>query len=132
MPLDRLRFTSTELWGKLVKTWATGKNYLDDGRNYPIPRDLEEFKTQCADAQVGLTLPKRVTGIIVTQPSEEVLLLRLPPKKLIEESEEALKTEPYSLPDFYVTIFGGNQPVVANKLLLHAQRIGDYTMANCL
>ena len=54
-------------WGKLVKTWATGRNYVDhemtedkscthDGRirKYPKPRSFEEFWDQCRDAGVGL------------------------------------------------------------------------------
>jgi len=38
MAIDRLRVTNHEVWGKLVKTWATGINYLGDGNDYPLRR----------------------------------------------------------------------------------------------
>ena len=45
----------------LVKTWATGTNYLDDGNNYPLPTTMDEFKEQLAKAQVFATVPERFT-----------------------------------------------------------------------
>ena len=38
MALERMQVTNHERWGNLVKTWSTGKNYLDDDNEYPIPR----------------------------------------------------------------------------------------------
>ena len=32
--IERLQVTNHERWGKLVKTWATGTNYLDDDNAY--------------------------------------------------------------------------------------------------
>jgi hypothetical protein len=133
MAIERLRFADEERWGKLVKTWATGTNYLQDGKSYPIPRTLAEFKQQCSDAQVGATIPAHVTGLTVTQTAKEVLFLRLPPKEMVEDSEQTLQTQPYTLPKFYNRIFGGVDPSnVGDKLRLHAERIGDYTMSNCV
>ena len=37
MALERMQVTNHERWGNLVKTWSTGKNYLDDDNEYPIP-----------------------------------------------------------------------------------------------
>ena len=37
MALERMQVTNHERWGNLVKTWSTGKNYLDDDNDYPIP-----------------------------------------------------------------------------------------------
>ena len=37
--IERLQVTNHERWGKLVKTWATGTNYLDDDNDYPLPDD---------------------------------------------------------------------------------------------
>ena len=55
--------TNHERWGKLVKTWSTGKNYLEDDNEYPIPQTVEEFKEQLAKAQVFMTVPERFTQI---------------------------------------------------------------------
>ena len=51
--------TNHERWGKLVKTWATGQNYMDDDNTYPLPETMEEFKEQLAKAQVFATVPER-------------------------------------------------------------------------
>ena len=37
--IERMQVTNHERWGKLVKTWSTGKNYLDDDNDYPMPDD---------------------------------------------------------------------------------------------
>ena len=58
MAIERLRVTNHEVWGKLVKTWATGKNYLDDGNDYPLPTTIEQFKEQLAMAQVFASVPE--------------------------------------------------------------------------
>ena len=44
--------TNHERWGKLVKTWATGTNYLEDDNEYPLPTTMDEFKEPLAKAQV--------------------------------------------------------------------------------
>jgi len=48
MRIERLQITNHERWGKLVKTWSTGKNYLDDENEYPVPETVEQFKEQLA------------------------------------------------------------------------------------
>ena len=52
MQIERLQVTNHERWGNLVKTWATGVNYLGDENSYPVPTSMEEFKEQLARAQV--------------------------------------------------------------------------------
>ena len=61
MALERMQVTNHERWGNLVKTWSTGKNYLDDDNEYPIPTTIDEFKEQLAKAQVFMTVPDRFT-----------------------------------------------------------------------
>lgn len=61
--IERLQVTNHERWGKLVKTWATGQNYLDDENAYPLPETMEEFKEQLAKAQVFATVPDRFKQI---------------------------------------------------------------------
>ena len=51
MRIERLQVSNHERWGKLVKTWATGTNYLEDDNTYPVPETVDEFKEQLAKAQ---------------------------------------------------------------------------------
>jgi hypothetical protein len=136
MAIDRLRFANIERFGKLMKSWATGKNYLDDGKAYTLPTDIEEFKRQNVEAQTGVHIPDWATKVKFVTCDDDTLVLRVPPKRLIEDSEARL-TEPgatYPLPDIYKQIFGGADPVIAKDQILnfHASRIGDYTSTFCL
>jgi hypothetical protein len=55
MALERMPVTNHERWGNLIKTWSTGKNYLDDENEYPIPTTIDEFKEQLVKAQAPLS-----------------------------------------------------------------------------
>ena len=133
--IERLQVTNHERWGKLVKTWATGKNYLEDDNEYPLPTTMDEFKEQLAKAQVFATVPERFKQIQFVSSDQETILVRLPPKVMIADSE-ALLNEPgatYPLPPFYKRLFNGIDPVIPEdeKFRVHAERIGDYTIAIC-
>jgi hypothetical protein len=135
MAIDRLRVTNHEAWGKLVKSWATGKNYLEDGNNYPLPKTLDEFKQQLATAQVFANVPDWAKSIRFVSSDSDEILVRLPPKNMIEDSETLL-AQPgatYPIPDFYRRIFRGIDPIIpeADRLRVHAERIGDYTVSIC-
>jgi hypothetical protein len=136
MAIDRIRFANLDRWGNLVKTWATGVNKLGDGNQYPVPRTFTEFKAQLVMADVGATIPSYITSVTFIQNEKETLLVRLPPKELVEDSENTLNTGgAYDIPPFYATdIFNGAQPQIppANKMRVHAMRVGDYTMSNCV
>jgi hypothetical protein len=69
----------------------------------------------------------------VMQYSAETLALRLPPKSLVEGTEAELGQQGsvYPMPAFYDTLYGKTVPATANKLDLHACRIGDYSIRNC-
>jgi len=137
MPIDRLRIANMERWGKLVKTWATGVNKLGDGNTYPVPQNLQDFKNQCILAGVGASVPAHVTDIQFVQSTQPTkLLLRLPPKDLVEDSEAALQQPgaSYTIPDFYNRLFdrpGGPNIPSGDNMKVHAERIGDYTMSAC-
>jgi hypothetical protein len=67
---------------------------------------------------------------------DDEIVVRLPPKVMIEDSE-AILAQPdgtYPVPDFYKRIFKGIDPVIsdADKLRVHAERIGDYTVSVCI
>lgn len=83
--IERLQVTNHERWGKLVKTWATGQNYLDDDNTYPLPETMDEFKEQLAKAQVFATVPERFKQIQFVSSDQETILVRLPPKVMIED-----------------------------------------------
>ena len=135
MRIERLQITNHERWGKLVKTWSTGKNYLDDDNEYPVPDTVEQFKEQLAKAQVFATVPERFKHIQFVTSDQETLLLKLPPKVMIEDSEAMLSEQgsTYPIPPFYKRLFNGIDPVIPEdeKFKVHAERIGDYTISNC-
>jgi hypothetical protein len=135
MRIERLQITNHERWGKLVKTWSTGKNYLEDDNEYPVPTTVEEFKEQLAKAQVFATVPERFKHIQFVTSDQETLLLKLPPKVMIEDSEAMLSEagSTYPIPPFYKRLFNGLDPVIpeSDKFKVHAERIGDYTISLC-
>ena len=126
-------------WGKLVKTWATGKSYFENDfppitiDKLPIPRTLDELKAQTLLVGAGVTIPANVVGLAIVQYTPDTMVIRLPPKARIEATEKNL-SEPglieYDLPDFYADFI--NRPLdVKERLEMHACRIGDYTMSMC-
>jgi len=136
--LDRINVSDFELWGKLVKTWATGRDYVKNGKTYlPKPTSIADLKKQCKAAGLTITIPARYKGKIkYAQSNEHTVLIRLPPAVLVADSEELLGAEGtvYSLPPFYKRIFQNVDPLVPNnqKLKVHAERIGDYSMSACM
>jgi hypothetical protein len=151
-----------EKWGKLVKTWATGKNYVDysatednpvptkeekNDPKYPKPRSFAEFVDQCGKATISIifddganTPVKRDEGmgLIVIQGDADVHVIRLPPvEKLLESEQRFLDGATYELPKFYSRVFGGAilepnaQATKVDKMKLHAERVGEYTLNTC-
>ncbi|WP_043337228.1 hypothetical protein [Belnapia moabensis] len=124
-----------ENWGKLIKSWATGDDYVRNGHQYPVPKTLDEVKRQLAAANTGLTLPARIQKLQVVVGRSDTLLLRLPPPDLVKASEKRLATEDYALPAFYNEHYDGASPTPLPdkeaRMKFHAQRIGDYSIANC-
>ena len=129
MAVPRINVTDSEAWGKLVKTWATGKNYVDHPATdvepvpteeeippkYPKPTSFPDFVAQTVRAKVGLVFedgqdtPVRgdeAIGFVLLQATSDTSVLRLPAKEKIEESEsKLLGGERYLLPSFYERIF---------------------------
>ena len=93
MALERMQVTNHERWGNLVKTWSTGKNYLDDDNEYPIPTTVDEFKEQLAKAQVFMTVPDRFTKVKFVEQEMDTIVVRLPPacrdRRLRREAQPA-------------------------------------------
>lgn len=105
--------------GQLVSDYATGTK--------PWPETLAALKSELAGIA---TVPDHLKALQVIQPSEEVLLLRLPPRRMIEQSLENYSTGdgatgPYPLPGFY----DDGDTLSNSDFLLH--RVADYTIAVC-
>jgi hypothetical protein len=124
------------LWGKLVKSWATGKNYVvPDDAPFAIPRTLDELLTIARSIGLTIKFPDGMVGLAVIQYSPQTAVIKLPPKAMVEDTEARLR-EPnavYPMPKFYETFFGVPLPALSvDKLFdLHAARIGDYSIRNC-
>jgi hypothetical protein len=148
-------------WGKLVKTWATGRNYVDHTMTeaapvptteqmppkFPKPRSFGEFWDLCALAQVGLVFDDGLNtpvprdegvGLVVIQGDADVFVLRLPPLEILLDHEGRFlaPASKYNLPNFYTRVFGGpplpdQQDTKVKKMTLHAERVGEYTLNTC-
>lgn len=124
------------LWGKLVKSWATGKNYITPTRPAPpVPLTRDELLAQAADVGLTITFPDGMVGLAVIQYSSQTAVLKLPPEDMVNATEEELKKDDavYPLPRFYEDFYRRPLPALAapQRLDLHAARIGDYSVRNC-
>ena len=135
MALERMQVTNHERWGNLVKTWSTGKNYLDDDNEYPIPTTVDEFKAQLAKAQVFMSVPDRFTKVnfVEQHRTPSWYACRPPRRSRIPKEKLSQPGATYPLPPFYKRLFNGMDPVIpeAEKFKVHAERIGDYTISYC-
>jgi hypothetical protein len=121
-------------WGRLVKTWATGKSYFPavSVDKLPVPRTLDDIKAQCTLVGVEITLPPKFTGLAVLQHGPETLALRLPAKEMVEAAEARLSQGlDYRIPHFYDVFCGPLVVQPADRLTFQACRIGDYSIASC-
>ncbi|MCC8939742.1 hypothetical protein CI1B_16800 [Bradyrhizobium ivorense] len=131
-----LEISDDVLWGKLVKSWATGNNYIAPTRPAPpIPRTRDELLAQAAEIGLTITFPDGMVGLEIIQYSGETAVIKLPPKSMIEETEALLRGADalYPMPQFYEDFFAAPLPAMdeARRLELHAARIGDYSVRNC-
>jgi hypothetical protein len=131
----KLEISDDILWGKLVKSWATGKNHISPDRPAPeIPRTIKDLLAQAADIGLTISFPDGMVGLAVIEYSSETAVIKLPPKSMIEETEAELAAgSRYPMPRFYDDFYG--MPLPPNQLKkvldLHAARIGDYSIRNC-
>ena len=112
-------------WGRLVKTWATGKSNFPavSVDKLPVPRTLDELRAQCALVGVEITIPAKFTGFAVIQHGPETLALRLPAKTMVEAAEADIEQGlDYHLPHFYEIFCGPlNVPQAKRKDPLEAE-----------
>jgi hypothetical protein len=138
LPVIRPRFSVGDvmLWGKLVKMWATGKEY-PGVPVMPQPRSLAELQEQCDTIKLTINIPSDITGMVVVNYTREALLIRIPEKSLVEDSERFLSDPRTDYPDLPIykllDQFEGPDKKIKkeHKLDFHAARIGDYSIAHC-
>ena len=172
MTTPRINVDSHSAWGRLVKSWATGRDYVNftptnanpvpnqpaHGAAVPFPKpgSFKQLVDACKAANVGLhfvgtaATPKTYCtgseeiGFVLLQGTSDISILRLPAKEKVHESEDALAGAngmagmDYALPSFYGEAFSTTgvpaslKPMsVAEKMELHAKRIGEYTINTC-
>jgi hypothetical protein len=103
-----------------------------------------QFSALCAAAGINsVNYPPATTDVIMVQGDATTMVIRLPPKTVLQASEQSLLTGgSYPTPSFYDLLYaqpGGpvpsanppRRPNVAGIMDLHANRIGDYTMGLC-
>ena len=117
----RINVKSNEMWGRLVKSWATGRDYVGHtptvaapvppepaagtAPKNPKPTSFADFVNQCRLAQVGLFFEdgsaqgipitgNEDMGFVLLQVTSDTAVLRLPAKEKIHESEEKLIGKP--------------------------------------
>jgi hypothetical protein len=106
------------MWGRLVKSWATGRDYVNHhvtdanpvppepgpGQSVPFPKptSFSDLVTTCRNNHVGMhfvataTTPKtfctgtEAIGYVLLQGTSDISILRLPAKEKVHESEAAL------------------------------------------
>jgi hypothetical protein len=193
-PTQRYDVTNLDQWGRLIKSWATGLDYVSEPNKPQPPRDfwvnktwgaaggpapattldtdsegqrklwclpqggpllvpsanggsvglpfavamtVDEFKTKVAAACVEIKImPEQYTNVIIVQGNAKTMVMRLPPKDMLQGSEDDLLqsgTE-YPLRPFYDKLYPceANYPEKPSDIMeLHANRIGEYTLNNC-
>ena len=118
MSTPRINVDNHVMWGRLVKSWATGRDYVNHtptdtdpvpsdpaaGQPVPFPKptSFKDLVITCKDNHVGLhfvatsSSPKTYCtgdesiGFVLLQGTSEISILRLPAKEKIHESETAL------------------------------------------
>lgn len=188
----RLRIDNLDQWGKLVKSWATRQDYINQAyayqpprnystRGYPVPPEpptavldidaqgtlkpwalppmsvvsipgangtaaplagavaltVQEFQTLLTAAKVTVTeMPTQYKHVIVVQGGVDTMVVRLPPRDILQGSEDdLLNGQSYPFELFYQEYYNGVRPVPPTArdeiMKLHANRIGEYTLNSC-
>lgn len=131
MKSDMFDVVNYDKLGELLKKWA------NDEASRPAPGDIKVLETAMNNAGVEVSFAGRnytkFEFLDTTKPGGDVLKLILPPKEIIQQSQDDIhKTHSYQLPDFYPDTFPGLPPVPDDKLdTFHMQRIGEYVMKWC-
>ena len=91
---EGLTISDDILWGKLVAAWATGDGKFlgADAKAPPVPKDMAEFQAQCVAIGLRVTFPGATKGISFVTHTPETVVIKLPPKKMVEEETRHERT----------------------------------------
>ena len=188
----RFRVADLERWGRLVKSWATQQDYVDQDLAHQPPRtgwvntswgnpgkpsaatadiaaagqpwslpamtrlqvpqsgggnaplsavalSRQQFQTLVQAGGVAIAeMPEQYTQVVIVQGGGPTMVMRLPPMDTLQGSEDdLLNGVPYAFSPFYAGYFGNaGTPPPRNDhdgiMRLHASRIGEYTLNNCI
>jgi hypothetical protein len=105
---------------------------------HAIALTVHEFLDLVTKADVKVeAMPKEYHNVIIVQGDENTLVVRLPPKDMLQGSEDDLimSGDPYPIPAYYNKLYSGGRtsyPSTQSDIMeLHAYRIGEYTLNNC-
>ncbi len=121
MTISRVTITDYVGFGKLIADWATDAK--------PPPKDIDDMRTQCKDVA---HIPDRIKKLHLVKSTLETLVIKLPPKKMVEESTSVLfpGLASYPTPAYYYQKFI-NGSSMSNEEFLYS-RIADYTIGQCM
>jgi hypothetical protein len=116
-----------------------------DGSQVTLPRVVAitaaQFSDLLAKAGVqGVSMPERYKNVVIVQGDDEVMIVRLPPRQELQGSEDdLLNGQVYPVRPFYTELFeppegAPHMPATNDQaaiMLLHANRIGEYTLNTC-
>jgi hypothetical protein len=151
----RIAADDTELFGKFIKTWATGRNYVEPHADpiplpttkYPKPNSFAELINQCA--AMGLYFRYDDTAHTRVEAGDDIQLnfaatnadvwtIRLSAVEFIDKSEAYLIKDGASYPlHAYDDVFYDARlkdtvnGTAAARMALHELRIGEYTISTC-
>jgi len=101
----------------------------------------EQFFDRLQALNIGdANVPSSVKTVVIVQGDDQTWMFRLPARVHLQDSEQTLKTADYSIPWFYDPLYAppGGTPhrprspsTYPEKMVLHANRIGEYTLNNC-
>lgn len=135
---------------------ASGKPYawcLPPGGPVPVARPVDggsvnlpfavamtpdDFLKRVAAAGVAVTyMPPQYTNVVIVQGDVHTMVMRLPPADTLEGSEDDLLSGQvqYTLRAFYSQLYGSDPKYPTDRagiMELHANRIGEYTLNNCM
>jgi hypothetical protein len=123
MPITRIKVNNYRALGELFIEWALDKK--------KAPTDKAGFIKAVVDTGIVAPLPEYIETFDTVQYDKKDLVLRLPPKELVQDTLDAIsKGNDYFLPDFYAKRTLGYEQLLDDRIFF-GHRIGDYTIAHC-
>jgi hypothetical protein len=123
MPMERINILDYRGLGQKVIQWAQDQTSR--------PKDLAEFERQLAGI-IEFPLPSYIKSLLLVQNTKDLLLIRLPPADLVEDTLTTISQGGnYRLPGFYEDrLVAGTQETSDNRKFFDF-RVGDYSLAHC-